>query len=121
MKKLHRSQFLKELKDSFPELRSELNQEYGLLHLEVSVFARFVQELINSGEKDTLIKALEIADHFLRNGNGKLVNALNVSFLEHLYFENGKVQRRWAWECMTPALKAHYQEIMRYLDEPMSK
>jgi hypothetical protein len=117
MKKLDRSQFLKELKTAFPQLRSDLNQEHGLLHLETDVFTRFVQTLIDTGDKDTLVVALQIADNFLRNGNGKMVNALTVSFLEHLNFENGKVPRRWAWDCMTPVLKEQYQAVMEDNEE----
>jgi hypothetical protein len=78
---------------------------------------RSVRTLIDTGDKDTLVTALQIADRFLRNGNGKLVNALTVSFLEHLNFEDGKVPRRRAWECMPTALKEQYQAIMEYNDE----
>jgi hypothetical protein len=97
MKKLDRSLFLKELKATFPQLRRDLNQEHGLLHLETDVFMRFVQTSIDTGAKDTLVAALQLADKFLRDGNGQVVNALTVSFLEHLNFEDGKVPRRWAW------------------------
>jgi len=114
MNKLHRSLFLTELKTAFPQLRSDLNQEQGLLHLETDVFMRFVQTLIDSGDKDTLAVALQIADKFLRNGDAKVVNALTVSFLEHLNFVDGKAPRRWAWECMPAALKEQYQAIKEY-------
>ncbi len=119
MDKLHRSQFLKELRTAFPRLRNDLNQEDGLLHLEIGVFMRFVQTLIDTGDQDALVTALRIADRFLQNGNGQMVNALTVSFLEHLNFEDGKVPRRWAWECMPPALKERYQAIAKYNAELM--
>ncbi len=119
MGKLHRSLFLKELRTTFPQLRRDLNQEHGLLHLEIDVFLRFVQMSIDSGDKDTLVTALRIADRFLQNGNGQMVNALTVSFLEHLNFEDGKVPRRWAWDRMPPALKEQYQAIMKYNAELM--
>ena len=112
---------MKELKEAFPQLRNELNQEYGFLHLEIHAFTRFVQGLIDAGEKDTLVKALQIADRFLRYGNGKIVNAVTVSFLEHLNFKDGKVPRQWAWDCMTPALKTQYHAIMKYNEELMRK
>jgi hypothetical protein len=121
MKKRHRSQFLKELKSAFPPLRSELNQECGLLHCETHAFTRFVQALIDSEDKDTLIQSLQIADRFLREGNLAMVNALTVSFLEHLNFEDGKVPRRWAWDCMTPALREQYRAVMKYNQDLMRK
>ncbi len=119
MSKLHRSMFLKELKTAFPQLRADLNQENGLLHLEIDVFMRFVQTLIDTGERDALVTALRIADRFLLNGNGAVVNALTVSFLEHLNFQDGKVPRRWAWECMPASLKEQYEAIEKYNDELM--
>jgi hypothetical protein len=119
MGKLHRSMFLKEVTTAFPQLRADLNQENGLLHLEIDVFMRFVQTLIDTGERDALVTALRIADRFLRDGNQKVVNALTVSFLEHLNFQDGKVPRRWAWECMTAALKDQYQAIRKYNEELM--
>jgi hypothetical protein len=121
MNKLDRSMLLKELKTAFPQLRSDLNQEHRLLHLETDVLTRFVETSIDTGDKDNLVTALQIADKFLRNGNGKVVNALTVSFLEHLNFEDGKVPRQWAWEYMTAALKEEYQAIMKYNDELLRK
>ena len=74
MNKLDRSIFLKELKNLFPEIRHDINQEYGLLHLEMHVFARFVQDLIDKGDKDNLIRSYQIIDKYLRNGNDNLVS-----------------------------------------------
>jgi hypothetical protein len=51
MTALHRSDFLKEAKGLFPELRDPLNREYGLLHLEMHAFCDFVRQRTDSGDK----------------------------------------------------------------------
>lgn len=114
MQKLHRSDFLKEVKSAFLQLTHEINQQLGLLNLEVHTFTRFVQSLIDEGDKDNLAIALQIADKYLREGNRNLTTALVVSFLEHLNFTDGKVSRSWAEEYLTISLKTAYDEIMVY-------
>jgi len=121
IKRLHRTEFIADLKEAFPELQEKINREAGLLHLEMSAFTRFVQNRINAGDKDALGRALKLADHYVRYGNKKLVNAIMVSFLEHLNFEDGKVPRQWAWDFMTPALRARYHEIMTYNEQLLEK
>jgi len=121
MKRLHRTEFIADLKAAFPEIQAAINREGGLLYLEMSAFTRFVQSRIDAGDKDALGRVLQLADHYLRYGNKKLVNAMTVSFLEHLNFEDGKVLRQWAWDFMTPALRARYHEIMKYTERLLEK
>ena len=112
MTRLHRSLFLKEIKESFPELRDDLNQQWGLLHLEMHAFYRFVQSRIDDEDRGSVDKAFQLADKYLRKGNADLVNALSVSFLEHLNFEDGRAKRSWARSHMTSALLKQYEMIM---------
>ena len=46
METLHRSIFLKELKNTFPQLTDKINAQYGLLNLEVHVFVDFAQRCV---------------------------------------------------------------------------
>lgn len=127
--KYHRSLFLKDVKAAFPELRSELNTWYGLLHLEMHAFTDFTQKQIDGRERTQLTKCFEIADKCLRQGNAALQNALFVSFLEHLNFTDGQMQRHWAWDMMPSSLRQGYQWIMaenakaaeRYKTKPPQK
>jgi len=114
MRKLDWSDFLKELKETFPQLRDELNQQDGLLILEITVFTNFVQSLINAGEKDLLLKAFHLVDKYLREGNREVVNDLGVSFLEHLNFTDGKAPRSWAMAYMPSNLRSEYDSLKRY-------
>ena len=51
MSSFHRSEFLKELKRLFPELRAQVNHQYGLLHLEMHEFEHFVNARIDVGDR----------------------------------------------------------------------
>jgi hypothetical protein len=73
MTALHRSDFLKEAKGLFPELRDPLNRQYGLLHLEMHAFCDFVQQRIDSGDKSRVIPAFQFAERLLKNGNSDLI------------------------------------------------
>jgi hypothetical protein len=115
MKKLHRSDFIKEVKVVFPEIRKDINQSDGLLHPEMSVFADLAQSFIDNEDKENLLKCFQIADKYLKEGTKKLVNAIAVSFLEHLNFDDGRASRSWAFDIMTPALKQEHKAVMEYL------
>ncbi|MGY8637335.1 hypothetical protein RAD15_33195 [Bradyrhizobium sp. 14AA] len=104
---LHRSVFLKELKDTFPDLRSEINAQHGLLHLEVGVFAGFVQRAIALGNAKDVALCFKLAEKYHREGNDQLRNAIGVSFVEHLNLGNAK----WAWELLGPILKKEYLQL----------
>lgn len=106
-----RSEFLRALKATFPQVRDAVNSWGGLLHLEVAEFSHLVQTAIDSGDRPTVLKAFQLAaDHFVR-GRPALQNALAVSFLEHLDFEDGRVERRWAWELMPLVLQEIYRSL----------
>lgn len=116
MKNLDRSVFLKELKKTFPELRCDLNQEYGILTLEMSVFREFVQKQIDSENKENLIKCYQIIEKYLNKGNGNILNSIGVSLLEHLNFNDGKSSREWAESLMPKSTRLTYDAVKNYHD-----
>jgi len=107
----HRSIFLKEVKEAFPEIRERINSEYGLLHCEMHDFTDHVQGLIDSGDKEEVIKAFKIAERHFLNGNCDLVNAVAVSFLEHLDFADGKYRRKWAYDLLPKSMRKTYHDL----------
>jgi hypothetical protein len=115
--KLHRSIYLKELKSTFPELQEKVNGAWGLLHVEMDVFTSFTQLQIDAGNSDNVAKCFDLANKCFQFGNHKLVNAINVSFLEHLNFEDGKVAKQWAWNLMPETLRQGYSDIMEYNEQ----
>ena len=115
--KLHRSIFLNELKSTFPELTEKVNGCWGLLHVEMHCFTSYTQSQIDAGNAANLVKCFALANKYLQFGNHKLVNAIYVSFLEHLNFEDVKVPRQWAWNLMPETLKQGYRDVMKYNEQ----
>ena len=109
MSKFHQSQFIKEVKTVFPELTSDINADQGLLHLEMEVIRKFAQHLIDTGQREKLVKCFSLVEQFNRSGNAKLKDAIDVSFVEDLNFSaTKKKSREWAWELFPNSLKELY-------------
>jgi len=104
---LHRSVFLKELKDTFPDLISEINAQYGLLHLEISVLADYARRAIAAGAKKDVVSCFKLTEKYYGDGNDQLRNAIGVSFVEHLDLGNAQ----WAWDLLGPVLKSIYLQL----------
>jgi hypothetical protein len=114
MNNTHRSVFIKEVKEAFPELRDKINKQYGLLNFEMHAFLDFVQEQINVGNRENVIKAFQIVERHFKNGNGDLVNAIGVSFLEHLDLGLAKGSPSWAVDVLPVILRQPYEELRKY-------
>jgi hypothetical protein len=72
----------------FPELREEFEDHRGLPHLQMRAFARLVQEAKGRADWETYAQAAALADALWRDADPALRNALNVSFLELIDFED---------------------------------
>lgn len=114
MKKTHRSIFLKEVKEAFPELRATLNDQDGLLHLEMHAFHEFVQDQIEKENRENVSLAFQIIERHFENGNSDLVNAIGVSFLEHLDLGLTKGNQSWEFELLPKSLRQPYDELRKY-------
>ena len=75
----------------FPQLSEELHEETwdGLLHLQVAVFSRWAQSVIDDGDRDGWHPKAQVFLDPWRDCTPDVQNALNVSFLEHLNFTDG--------------------------------
>ncbi len=116
-------QFIERLLAEFPSLQSELSEDIcaGLLHVETGCFARHTQAAIDNHDTVELRRCFDFATAAFRDADSAVKNAMYVSYLEHLNFEDGKVQRAWALTMMPPILKAGWVEINEYLDDLFSK
>jgi hypothetical protein len=117
---LTHSALISGLNERFPELKDELADECwaGLLHLEVSCFARLTQMAIDDGDRDLLKRCFDFARTTFHNADDEVKNAMYVSYLEHLNFSDSKKTRRsWAFVLMLPALQQGYRDIMKYLED----
>ncbi len=108
----HRSDFLKAVKEAFPEVTQSINSQDGILHLEMSEFRRFAQSLIDSGREQELAKCFKVIERLERNASEKLRNAIDVSFVEDLDFSDTKKQSRsWAWRILPRSLQILYEQF----------
>jgi len=103
-----------EIKKTFPELRDAMNEQGSLYYNSIGVFATFTQEQINSGNREKLKECFALARNFFMNGDDDLVNAIYVSYLEHLNFDDTKRNHRsYAIAMMPPALYQGYLDIKK--------
>lgn len=80
-------------------------------------FRRLTQQFIDSGNEQAVAKCFSLANKFLVDGRSNLRNAITVSYLEDLEFEDGKVRRAWSKELLTPALVKELADLEAYLDQ----
>ena len=100
----------------FPEISDELHDETieGLMHPQIGEFSRYAQAAIDRGDINVWSRVTEVFMELWQDCDDAVRNALNVSFLEHLNFKDGKVQRRWAYNVMPKTMKVAWQEMEQY-------
>ena len=87
--RLSQEEFLHCLIERFPSLKAELaDEDYkGLIHLQVSVLARYTNKCLSSGQLDELQKVFDFFHQTIEKVDSATENALYVSFLEHIEME----------------------------------
>lgn len=105
--------YMSELRQRFPDLAPTLDEDEwrGLLHVETGRFAAFCREAIDAGDRDLVEKCFSFARRSAMDGTDEVQNAIGVSFVEHLNFQDGKVLRRWAYDLLPPRLKADAEAL----------
>lgn len=101
--------------EEFHELHEWLQENEGLLHVQVGALADITQRAKGRGDWDVYARAIALADTLYRSASPDLENALNVSFLEHLDFAGPRGSK--AWQVMTPGLRNGWIAMQRYLDD----
>ncbi|MES9853611.1 MAG: hypothetical protein ABW170_17480 [Candidatus Thiodiazotropha sp. L084R] len=77
----------------FPEVSEEIEDDEGLIHLEMGSLERLVNHCIENESFDYLNKIYEFIGDLARHQREVepgIINAINVSFLEGLNFDNRK-------------------------------
>ena len=107
---------IRRIEDEFPQIAEELHDEIneGLLHLQISEFSHLAQSFIDSEDKQNFERVCKLFLELFNNGESNLINALNVSFLEHLNFEDEKKQRSWAYNEMPIKMRVAFDEMEEY-------
>ena len=97
------------------EIHDEINE--GLLHLQIAEYSHLAQHFIDSENKTDFSRACSLFLELFSNGEPELINALNVSFLEHLNFKDGKKFRSWAYKAMPSKMRLAFDEMEEYNNE----
>ena len=86
-------EFRRLLLKHFPGISDEIVDYAGLVHMEMAALKRLANRSIKTGDLDYLKKIYEFAGDIGRHQSEVdpgVINAINVSFLEGLNFENKK-------------------------------
>ena len=119
MKKIHRSIFLKEIKDSYPFLRSQLNDQDGMFCYEVSVFLRFVQRNIDEEDHENTEILLARVNRYYSLGDKALVEHIRNGICEDVKFEDSKKHfRSWALKYLSPELRKERESWIKFMGPP---
>ena len=104
------------IESRFPDLADDLHDEIndGLLHLQIGAFSHYAQSMIDESNRDQWIKITSVFITIYSDCSSAVNNALNVSFLEHLNFKNGKSDRQWAYLEMPDKMRIAFEEMEAY-------
>ena len=97
-------------------MAAELHDETwdGLVHLQIAAFARWAQAVIDAGDEGVWKRITEVFMDLWRDCTPDVINALNVSFLEHLDFTDDNKRRSWAYASMPPEMRKAWNEMEAY-------
>ena len=108
---VHRSEFIKAVKEQFPELRDPINQQEGLLCFELREFRLFTERAIRDGDTQKLAACYRLVETAYLTGNRKFKDAIDVCFIEDMdYNTHGEIYK-WAWDMLPEVLKALYVDF----------
>ena len=108
------SDFLRLALAEFPTLRDEFDDADDLLHLQMHAFTRLMQQAKAAADWATYRRGVRVAAEVWSRPDEDLLNALNVSFLEHLDFEGPRGPE--AWKCLTSELQTGWKAMKAYND-----
>ena len=100
----------------FPEISEEVEEDAGLVHLQIGTLARLANSAIKSGEFELLNKTYEFIHDLSRHQkelSPEIINAIHVSFLEHLNFGN-KNNGASAKEMLPPIMLKMWEAQMEH-------
>jgi hypothetical protein len=104
------------LETQFPLLSIDLHDDVvdGLLHLQIGVFSRHAQTVIDEARRDEWNDITAAFVKIYTDCSPNIANAMNVSFLEHLNFADGRTCRAWAYDAMPPGMKDAWDKMEAY-------
>jgi hypothetical protein len=105
--------FVRLVLGEFPELCEDLAEDDGLLNLQMHGFARLVERARCEEDWAAYDRAMRLAAELWRRPDDALLNALNVSFLEHIEFPGRTGEAAWAH--LSPELQNGWRAMHAYM------
>jgi len=104
------------IESQLPDLAEQLHDEIidGLLHPQMGAFSHLAQDAIDESNKTQWAKVTNVFINIWNDCSPEVKNALNVSFLEHLNFTDGKCNRSWAYKEMPSVMRTAWDEMKEY-------
>ena len=99
----------------FPQLQDEFAEYPDLLHLQMHALQRLAERAQKDKDWPLFRRIMMFADKLWQRPEPELLNALNVSFLEHLEFGGPDGAKAWGY------LSSGLQEGWRHMDAYMRK
>lgn len=110
--KIGRDRFIEMLTARFPEVAAGIDDcSRGLLHCEMATLKRATQSAIDNNDTEMVRRHFHFADEVFANAAPEVENAINVSYLENLRFNDS------AKGLLTPRLRTALAELEEYLEK----
>jgi spermidine synthase len=113
--KLTQAQFLADLIERFPAVAADVLEEEGLIHLQVSAWARYANTCLAHGQLEEVARIIEYFQHTVEQVDSTTENALYVSFLEHLEFSGASENAKQARQLLAPQYLEIWHQLRAWL------
>lgn len=108
---MHRSDFLKLVKEQFPELQDAINKQEQILGFGVQQFGRRAQRAIYEGDRECFEICVRLAERAYLEGNKDLKGSIAAYFVGDMELITPNNSYHWAWEMLPVSLKGLYVDF----------
>jgi hypothetical protein len=115
---LTRARFLAELVERFPAVAEDVLEHEGLIHLQVSAWARYANTCVAHGHLQELARVIDYFQQTVEQVDSTTENALYVSFLEHLEFSGESQNAQLARQLLAPPYLESWRQLRAWLGLP---
>ncbi len=93
--------------ESFPVLKDEIEEDAGLLHLQMATLRRFGEEAAQTGDLQAARRCVAFVDEIFADCDSNVRDAVCVSFVENIGYEDS------LYKLLTPKLMTSWKEVDR--------
>ena len=109
-------EFYVQLPISYPELKADVENNEGLLHVDMGDLRCLAERLCKDKKLEEVASCFTWVNSFFCRSKNELLNAINVSFLEYFEYYHGLSDEEFE-RIMPVELFRGYKEMMAYMEE----